>query len=136
MKPKILPSMCLLMLIAGCSVEPAVVSNDGFAITDINIKINGAANETRPNMIDVCKGFILSRQQVQDFFVHAIYIKDPQPDDNYDILPCYTSGTAKINSDSYKWIIRSGGIGEFFNKKNKLIKICGKDCCSKVAGIC
>lgn len=126
----------LIIAVTGCSTPHAVVSDDGYTIAKIRITENGVANKSRPNMADICKGFLLSRNDVRNFFVHAYHVGNDSTDASYDILPCYASGTATINNDAYTWIIRSGGVGEFYNKTNKIVKICGKGCCNKVSGIC
>ena len=112
------------------------MAHDGYMISRIKIQENGATISDRPGMTDVCKGFLLSKREVQDFFVDAMHVKDARSDGSYDILPCYASGTAMINNEVYKWTIRSGGIGEFENHNEKFLKVCGKGCCEKFTGIC
>lgn len=128
--------LILVSLLTACADEQPIMSNDGSAISHIQIKINGAAIASRPNMIDTCKGFILTKQQIIDFFINSNRAKINTDDEDFDILPCYASGTAVINNDTYKWKIHSGGIAEFISKSNRFLKICGKDCCVKTAGIC
>lgn len=125
-----------ITLLAGCASEKGVQANDGLTISHITVHTNGATSKSRPNMTNICKGFILSKQDVQQYFVYARHVKVPHSDKSYDILPCYASGTAEINNQAFHWIIHSGGIGEFFNKNSRFVKICGKDCCGKVAGMC
>jgi hypothetical protein len=126
----------LIMQLTACAHEDPVVSNDGFAISNIQIKLNGATISSRPNMIDVCKGFILTRQQVQDYFVLATLANLNADDSSFNILPCFVSGTAQINNAPYKWTIHAGGLAEFETKTDKFMKICGKNCCTKIAGVC
>lgn len=128
--------LSILLVTCGCASEQPVISNDGFSISRIKIKTNGAASTSRPDMADVCKGFLLSRQQVLNFFINANHVKDNSTGNNDVILPCYVSGSAIINNEPYKWTIRSGGIGEFSSKTKKIIKVCGKDCCKKIPGVC
>jgi len=127
---------CMLLFVGACSSGQPLIANDGNTISDVRIKISGAASDSRPDMSDICKGFILSRKQVKDFFINATPVKDTSTENKFNILPCYVSGTATINNNKYSWSIRSGGIGEFFAKNMKIIKVCGKGCCSKVSGIC
>ena len=123
-------------LAAGCAEQVVAISKYGFSIADVNVKTSGTSDDKKPEIMEICKGLILSEQQVREFFVYAEYIKDTDPINRYNILPCYSSGTARINGEKYQWMIRAGGVGEFFNDKNKFIQICGKNCCDKVSGIC
>lgn len=134
--PLTLSMLLVVNLLSSCASEKATLANDGYTISNIDVLINGATSKARPNMADICKGFILSRQQVQDFFVYARHVKDTRSDQSDTILPCYVSGTAIINKYPYHWIIRSGGIGEFYDKNKRFLKICGKGCCDKIAGMC
>jgi hypothetical protein len=123
-------------LLGGCASQVVSLSNDGFTITNIHVAAAGGNQPEHAYTAGVCKGFLLSEQQVRDFFVHANYVEDTAPENRYDILPCYSSGTATINSAPYEWVIRAGGIGEFTSEHYRFVKICGKNCCSKVQGIC
>ncbi len=124
------------LALCGCSKSIISVSHDGSTITRIEMKQNGATAKNQSAVFEVCKGFLLSEKQVRDFFVHATFIKDTDPANRYGILPCYSAGTAIINGEPHEWIIRAGGIGEFSSTNSKFVKICGKDCCAKVTGIC
>lgn len=126
----------ILSLLTGCSSEKPVIAKDGNIISYIHININGAANASRPDMIDTCKGFLLSKSQITSFFVYSYPVKDSSTAKKSSILPCYVSGTAIINDLPYTWKIRAGGIGEFINKSRKLTKVCGQQCCEKIPGVC
>ena len=123
-------------IMLGCSAGPTAMDEQQRVISQIKVEVHGKQIESRPTMTSVCKGFVLSEKQVRDFFAHAASINEPESNSRYDILPCYSSGTAKINNQKYNWTIRSGGVGEFYNDKDKFIKICGKNCCHKVTHIC
>lgn len=122
--------------LAGCSSGIVTLSDDGFAITDISVMAADGIQPEHAYTAGVCKGFLLSEQQVRNFFKHASYVGETTPDNHYDILPCYSYGTATINDASYEWVIRAGGIGEFTSAHYRFVKICGKNCCSEVEGIC
>jgi hypothetical protein len=130
--------LCLVIcaLLGGCAGRSVAISNDGFSIADIRVTSAGGKQPGQAYTTGVCMGFLLSEQQVRDFFVHANYIKDTRPDNRYNILPCYSSGTATINNASYQWVIRAGGVGEFTSTHHNFVKICGTKCCNKVEGIC
>ena len=128
--------LMLAMLMTGCSSEKVIVAEDGNTISSIKIIHNGEVNSARPNMADICKGFLLSKKQVGVFFTRAIYVDGSKYDNSYNILPCYASGTAIVNNKAFHWIIRSGGVGEFNGKTSRFLKICGKGCCDKIPGVC
>jgi hypothetical protein len=128
--------LIIAVIISGCSSEKVIVAEDGNTITSIKIDHNGAVNKARSNMADICKGFLLSKKQVGVFFTQAIYIDGSKYNKSYNILPCYVSGTAIVNSKLFHWIIRSGGVGEFNGKGSRFLKICGKGCCDKIPGVC
>ncbi len=104
-------------------------------ISNIEVLYKGKNNTDRPQMSSVCKGFYITRDKVQEFYFSSARIKDTDRK-KYEILPCYSEGTAYLYGIKYKWIIRSGGVGEFFNDNDSFIKICGKNCCNKLERIC
>lgn len=124
------------LVLLACSSEIPVTAQDGNSISFIKIKLNGAANADRPDMIDTCKGFLLTKTQISDFFIHSSPVKDQITVNSFSILPCYVSGTAIINQNTAKWIIRSGGIGDFHTQNKEMIRVCGQTCCEKLPGIC
>jgi hypothetical protein len=105
-------------------------------ISHIDVQFRGKNIDDRPQMASVCKGFYLSEQQVRDFYFNAAQIKDDDARESYELLPCYSQGTAYLYGEKYNWIIRAGGIGEFYNKHDRFVKICGINCCDKVKRIC
>lgn len=134
--PDVIAGLFALVLLYGCSTHVVSISDDGFTISDIQVMAAGGNEPEHAYTTGICKGFLLSEQQVRAFFVHANYVKDTAPENRYDILPCYSSGTAIINDAPYDWVIRAGGIGEFSNNSHRFVKICGKNCCDKAQGIC
>ena len=133
---RLMTTLVIATLLGGCSSQIVSVSKDGSTIANIHVVAAGGNQPEQFYTANVCKGFLLTEQQVRDFFVYANYIDDTSADNRYDILPCYSSGTATINNTQYEWTIRAGGIGEFTSAHNRFVKICGKNCCSKVQGIC
>ena len=125
---------CFFMV--SCANEQIVKAQDGLTISHIEVKTIGATDKSRPNMAKICKGFIISRSQVQTFFQYSSHARNINSYKNYNILPCFSSGTALIDNKPFNWIIRSGGVGEFYNQHRHFLKICGKNCCDKVSGVC
>jgi hypothetical protein len=128
----------MTLLSGGCTAPVPVLVPDTptLAIAAIKVQQRGKNEDNRPNMMGICKGFLLTETQVRDFFNYSAFIKEPESPSRHEILPCYSSGTAMINDKLYHWVIRAGGIGEFHNDNDRFTKICGKACCSKVPGIC
>jgi hypothetical protein len=134
---KITGGLALLVSLLGCSTPDVVTLDEHqLGISSITIEQLGKPLADRPTMVSVCSGFLLSENQVRDFFKYANYIKESTPSPYYQKLPCYSSGTAKINEQTYQWVIHAGGIGEFYNDTDRFVKVCGKNCCNKVANIC
>lgn len=131
-------TILLYIIFSISSCTSSIVGDPNKPISFITVKTEGKNKQDRPQMATVCKGFFLSPHKVTDFYLHATRIKTDQQDEpgKYDILPCYSSGTAAIKGKLYNWIIRAGGIGEFYIEDDRFIKVCGKGCCDKVPGIC
>lgn len=128
--------ICCGLLNSCASDSETIVANDGTTISHIRIAHNGDTEKSRPYMASICKGFLLSKHEIQDFFVYADRVNLGKSNDSYDRLPCYAAGTALINDQPYRWVIRAGGVGIFTNKNKRFMKVCGKGCCSKVSGMC
>lgn len=123
-------------LLGGCGSDLLLKTPDGMTLSRFEIAVNGAAIKSRPEMVDICKGFLLSKKTFAEFFTDATYVKKDNPAEEFGILPCYASGTVDINNKPYKWVIHSGGIAEFSNKDKEFLKVCSKDCCEKITGMC
>lgn len=87
-------------------------------------------------MKDVCQEFTLTNDQVLNYFNEATVTDEQTIHDQHDILPCYSTGSINISGDIYNWIIRAGGVGEYYNDKNKVLLVCNEKCCNKTQGIC
>lgn len=140
---RIIFSMMTTALLFGCSSTESIKSEENplfekmiLELSDIRFKKQGISPEGRPYMVNICKGFVLSEDMVEDFFTHAEHISEAEATARFKSLPCYSIGTAQIESEKYNWIIRAGGIGEFYNKDNKFFKICGEQCCKKNQVLC
>ncbi|MDH5776649.1 MAG: hypothetical protein OEZ33_00450 [Gammaproteobacteria bacterium] len=140
---KILLAMATTLFLLSCASTDTSESDDNplfqkmiIELSDVEFKKQGISPEGRPYMANICKGFILSEDIVRDFFVHSERVSEAEASERYKTLPCYSVGTAQIKSEKYNWIIRAGGIGEFYNKDNKFYKVCGKECCKKNQVLC
>ncbi len=105
-------------------------------ISHIEVITQGKHYTNRPEMKSTCKGFFMSEKKVLAFFHHAALTYEEDTEKKYKVLPCFSTGTAYLYGKIYNWIIRSGGVGEFYNEEERFVKICGIKCCSKIRGIC
>ncbi|MDH5179162.1 MAG: hypothetical protein OEZ39_12965 [Gammaproteobacteria bacterium] len=131
----------LMFLITGCSTTTKVqefelLAKKPFTLAEIEFRKQGVGPENRPYMKEACRGFSLSESQVKTFFASAEIVAEADLAANSTILPCHSVGTVNINDIKYSWVIRAGGIGEFYNDKDKFYKVCGKECCEKNPGLC
>lgn len=105
-------------------------------ISYVEIITQGMYSPNRPEMESVCKGFFMSEEKVLTFYRNAALTHEKDVDKKYKVLPCFSTGVAYLYGEKYNWIIRSGGVGEFYNDHKRFVKICGIKCCSKIRGIC
>lgn len=122
--------LCIFSVVACSSIDKKK------NISSIDINKQGISPKNRPEMASTCKGFILTKKQVMDFYNNSTPIYNEMVSKKYNILPCYSEGTAYLHGIKYQWRIRSGGFGEFYNEKKRIFKVCGENCCKKVIGIC
>lgn len=125
-----------VLVVSGCAGQTPTPNAQGFAIANIEVEQRGRYADNRPTMMGICKGFLLKEYQVREFFDLSSLVRETAPAARYTILPCYSSGTATINGELYHWVIRAGGVGEFYNENDRFVKICGKSCCNKLPSIC
>ncbi len=118
-------------IIIGCSTI-----DESLPFAYVEVIKQGMHNSDRPEMASTCNGFILSPEKITAFYNHAAPVDQMESREKYHSLPCFSYGTAFIYGEKYEWTIRAGGVGEFYNDKKRLIKICGVKCCDKVRGVC
>lgn len=128
--------LILTVFLTGCTISQVDNTAQGPKIDRIRIDSTSKRTDGSPEMITRCSGFILSKKLVRDFLLHAERISADETDNYYRILPCTSTGIVRINQRKYNWIIRAGGIGEFYNDKDRFFMICGKNCCNEVPGVC
>lgn len=118
------------------SPEQNLFSEKSFELAEVEFRKQGVSPASRPYMKEVCRGFELTEEQVRDFFNDSEVISEKELQGDLRLLPCHSVGTISINDEQYSWVIRAGGIGEFFNKNDKFYKVCGRECCKKNPGLC
>jgi len=120
-----------LLLLGGCASNRV----EG-ELSEVTVLAQGKSIKQKPNMIAACKGFYVTPEKLKDFFQYAALTHEKQASSNYEKLPCYSSGTAYLGNEEIEWVLRAGGVGEFYNEKNSFTKICGISCCDNVQGVC
>lgn len=120
-----------LLLLSACSLfgshEP---------IDDITVIEQGKNIAQRPKMAEVCKGFHISEEKFKRFYEHASITHEDELNARYKALPCFSSGTVLFDGVPFQWVIRAGGVGEFYNETTSFTKVCGIACCKAVDGVC
>ena len=109
MRNKFLLLLCVFVITACSSIDKSL------PISHIDVLYRGKYQEQRPQMASICKGFFMTTKQVTDFYYNAARINEKEPTRKYEILPCYSTGTAYIYGEKYNWVIRAGGVGEFLS---------------------
>ena len=130
---KLLIIACLMLTttsIVSCSSRPSD------SLSEIIILEQGQNIAQRPEMAEACKGFYVSPEKLNEFFQHARPTHEQQQNSNYQKLPCYAAGVAYLADEKLHWILRAGGVGEFYNEEKRFTKICGVACCENVQGVC
>ncbi|KGJ94821.1 hypothetical protein [Colwellia psychrerythraea] len=123
--------LCFITLISACSS-----SRPANELSEITVLTQGESIKKRPEMAEACKGFYVSPQKLKEFYQHAALTHEKQGNGNYKELPCYSSGLAYIADDEFHWVLRAGGVAEFYNGEKSFTKICGVSCCNNVQGVC
>jgi hypothetical protein len=126
-------ALCLISLILLSSCASNRIEGE---LTEITVLAQGKSIKQKTAMIAACKGFNVTPEKLKDFFQHSALTHEDQANSNYAKLPCYSSGTAYLGNDEIQWILRAGGVGEFYNERKSFTKICGVSCCDNVQGVC
>lgn len=140
--------LCSLLILLAIVTISACSSRGANELSDITVLAQGESIKERPEMAEACKGFYVSPEKLKDFFQYAALTHEERVNNNYEKLPCYSSGTAYLGDDEIQWVLRAGGVGEFKNLHHKtqnnnqdqtqksFTKICGVSCCDNVQGVC
>jgi len=130
MKTLILIGLCWLLL-TGCSSIDA-----SLPISGISVQEQGLAQDSRPEMTQICKGFLMSHNKLQAFYEHASIAPSLIDEHAMARLPCFAKGTAYLYGEKTTWRLYAGGVAEFYNENKRIVKVCGIKCCRAVQGIC
>ena len=111
--------LIILSFILGHSTN-AELFDDGYRVV-----IKGFHTD-KPNVF--CKEWRISEDQVKLFFKKAERITPEELHQEYDWLPCYSSGEIYDKSGKYEWEIRLIGIGILTMPNGKTIQLGCKTC--------
>lgn len=100
--------------------------------TDIQISGQGLSVDNDPMIQSTCKDFQLTESQVRSFFSQSKTITEQDLNLGYDLLPCYSEGTLRHQSQEFYWLIRAGGTGELTQNGTKIIRACPENECDDI----
>jgi hypothetical protein len=124
---------CLVLTVVACS-GPVEVKNE--SASEVRITSQGNSLQDSDAMRSVCSDFQLTKEQVLTYYRESRPSTEAEIHDSFNILPCYSSGSILIDGEQFQWIIRAGGVGEFFNEQKKILRVCEGRCCRLTKGIC
>ncbi len=126
--------LALVIFSLSCSTKQSEYENA--SISDIKIEAQGNSLEDTDDMREVCRKFKLTKEQIKIYYLESRLSTEQEVHDDYNILPCNSTGTMVINGESFSWIIRAGGVGNFENKDKSFVRVCDEKCCKRTKGIC
>ena len=85
--------------------------------------------DTINDISDYCKGFSLTKSQVENYFLEANIISIEKIHTEYDVLPCFVYGSGQLNGEVCEWQINAGGTGHINCDSHSLLTGC-KHCLS------
>ncbi|PKG83044.1 hypothetical protein CXF85_11905 [Colwellia sp. 75C3] len=130
------PMLVMLLLLCLVFLNACSSSRSANELTEITILAQGENINSRPEMTEACKGFYVSTEKLKSFYLNSALTHDKQASSNKRELPCYSSGIAFLADEQIHWVLRAGGVGEFYNGQKSFTKICGISCCDSVQGVC
>jgi hypothetical protein len=124
----------LMVFVSSCSTIRN--NNENIYLTDIKIETQGNSLEDSDEMREVCSEFKLTVEQVRTYYFESHLSSEQEVHDEYNILPCNSTGTMIINGELFSWIIRAGGVGNFESEDKSFVRVCDEKCCKNTKGIC
>ncbi len=105
-------------------------------ISDIEILTQGNISREGSYFQDLCGDFRLTKEQVKIYYHESRLSNEQEVHDSFNLFPCYSTGTIKINGKKYMWKIRAGGVSNFYNENEMFLRVCDEKCCKRTKGIC
>lgn len=132
MKINLIMALIAAFITAGCSNQNRSITED---YSNIKIMKQGQSLDDDEVIANACKEFILNKDSVTQFFRQSKTISQIELHNQYDILPCYSTGTLTFNSKLYNWRIRAGGTGVLSTDKETINKACSKAACANIPNL-
>lgn len=132
MKINLILGLSVIFITAGCSNQKQSITED---YSNIKIMEQGQSLDDDEVIASACKEFTMSKDSVSKFFSQSKTISQIELHNQYDILPCYSTGTLTFNSKLYNWRIRAGGTGVLSTDKETINKACSKVACSNIPNL-
>ncbi len=126
--------VCILSsLFTSCSNDNI---NQEITLSNIEIKTQGNISRKDEYARYLCDRFVLTKEQVKNYFIYSRVSDEQEIHDDYNLLSCYSTGSIKINGEEFLWKIRAGGVADVYNEKMRILRVCDDNCCNKTMGIC
>jgi len=128
--------LCFILVI---SLTSCAVENKNYkykTVSDIEILTQGNISRDESYFQDLCGKFRLTKEQVEIYYLESRPSNEQEVYDNFNLFPCYSTGTIKIHGEKYMWKIRAGGVSNFYNDHKMVLRVCDEKCCKRTKGIC
>ena len=126
----------LIWILILTSCTNSQVESHNISLEEIQILTQGNSIEDSDDMREICQSFQLTKEQVRLYYFESRNSTEAEIHDNFNILPCNSTGTISINGEAYSWIIRAGGVGSFYNEQQTILRVCDEACCKLTKEIC
>ncbi|PXF64155.1 hypothetical protein [Kangiella spongicola] len=132
MKINLILGLSVIFITTSCSNQKQSITEE---YSNIKILEQGQSLDDDEVITSACKEFTMSKDSVSKFFSQSKTISQIELHNQYDILPCYSTGTLNFNSKLYNWRIRVGGTGVLSTDKETINKACSKVACSNIPNL-
>lgn len=128
--------LCIIFVVTLTSCAMKTDNLNSEIISNIKILTQGNMPKDDLSAQYLCGNFTLTKEQVRNYYYQSRVTTAQEVHDNFSVFPCYSTGTIKINGENYRWKIRAGGLGRFYNNTKWFLRVCDKKCCEQTKGIC
>lgn len=94
-----------------------------------------STSTTDADFVQMCKEFNLKNNDINVFFTKAKKITRAILHDEHDLYPCYSKGTALLNTKKVNWQINAGGIGFITLDNVEQVYACSEEKCKTITGL-
>ncbi|HHI92826.1 MAG TPA: hypothetical protein ENK04_04815 [Gammaproteobacteria bacterium] len=128
--------LCFIFVISLTSCTTENKNHERQIISDIEILTQGNISREESYFQDLCGDFRLTKEQVKIYYHESRLSNEQEVHDRFNLFPCYSTGTIRINGEKYMWKIRAGGVSNFYNENEMFLRVCDEKCCKRTKGIC